>query len=145
MWLQGELPTLVDRLMLTRNCSVSVLLRQPALIRWTTYMDECLKQLENGSTSYAGDKWTCSVARLQRIMEEIKFMLDLDGESPNISFAEPRVQYQVKMFESQLSNWRQTVPADIDQRKALINESGAILMIYRCCRAFGIFGQPISS
>ena len=96
-------------------CSVSILLRHPSLVRWSSYLEESVQSLSQPD-SLPGDKWLACLCNLQHIAEEVAIVFNMDDGTSMISFAETKTQYHLKAFEKQLARWRQDVPQHIDKR-----------------------------
>ncbi|KAK1145004.1 hypothetical protein N8T08_004719 [Aspergillus melleus] len=85
---------------------VSTSLRRPILVRWSSYMDECVEVLERSPDALPTDKVMVHWAKLAHIIEEINMQFVGDETTANIAFVDPKFQYTLKVFEKQLEQWR---------------------------------------
>ncbi|THC90614.1 hypothetical protein EYZ11_009929 [Aspergillus tanneri] len=85
---------------------VSTSLRRPILVRWSSYMDECVEILEKSPEALPTDKTMIHWAKLAQIIEEINMQFVGDDTAATVSFDEPKFQYTLKVFEKQLEQWR---------------------------------------
>ncbi len=90
-------------------------LRRPLLVRWSAYMDESLEVLAKAPDALPSDKWLAHVVRAQHIAEEVGYQFSMDDPPSDVSITEPKVQYQLKMFEKQLDEWRRSSTKDMPQ------------------------------
>lgn len=91
-------------------CNTSMGLRRPNLIRWTSYMKECLDVLESSPGAIKSDIVLCAWVRSQHIAEEIGYEFSMDDPSAKVSISDDKVNYALKKFEQDLANWRAEVP-----------------------------------
>lgn len=92
-------------------------LRRPNLIRWTSYMSECVDTLENSVDAAESDKVLCQWARSQHIAEQVGMQFSMDDPFASISISDTQVQFALKGFERDLERWSDQVPADVQRRK----------------------------
>lgn len=98
--------------------SVSMALRRPNLIRWTSFMDECIDVLETSPDACASDKSLCQWAKIQHIAEDIGIQFSMDDPSAQVWMSDPKVQYALKGFERQLEDWRKQLPTEFRTRES---------------------------
>lgn len=84
-------------------------LRQPNMMRFTSWMAECVECLENSSEAAPTDKRLAAWVKLQRIMEETVTSFALDDPDATVSLVDPRVQLRLKGFEKQLEEWKKNI------------------------------------
>ncbi|TAQ88992.1 hypothetical protein B7494_g2656 [Chlorociboria aeruginascens] len=94
-------------------CNASMGLRRPNLIRWTSYMADCIEVLESSPEAVLSDKLLCQWVRSQHIAEEIGTQFAMDDPTANISIADLKVQYALKGFERDLEKWSDQVPKEV--------------------------------
>ncbi|PLB51543.1 hypothetical protein P170DRAFT_353064 [Aspergillus steynii IBT 23096] len=85
---------------------VSTSLRRPILVRWSSYMDECVEVLEKSPDASPTDKSMIHWAKLAHIIEEINMQFVGDDATATGAFVDPKFQYTLKVFEKQLEQWR---------------------------------------
>ncbi|GIJ81522.1 hypothetical protein Asppvi_000021 [Aspergillus pseudoviridinutans] len=88
------------------NHSVSVILHHPPLIRFSPYIDECLKFFSEGPAPAATDLTLCSLIRLTQITEDVSLLFHLDDPTATISIDDPRTQYLLKFLNTRLEEWK---------------------------------------
>jgi hypothetical protein len=98
-------------------CSASMGLRRPNLIRWTTFMADCVDVLENSPDAVPSDKVLCQLVRSQHIAEEIGTQFSMDDPMANISIADAKVQHALKGFERDLEKWSSQIPREVRSSK----------------------------
>lgn len=76
------------------------------MLRFTTFMSECLEVLETSPDAAPTDKRLAAYVRIQRIMEECVTSFSLDDPGNTVSLADERVQHMLKAYEKQLASWK---------------------------------------
>lgn len=99
-------------------CNASMGLRRPNLIRWTSFMADCLDVLEHSPEAAPSDKALCQWVRSQHIAEEIGTQFCMDDPVATVSIADSTVQYALKGFERDLEKWSSQVPPDVQSRES---------------------------
>lgn len=99
-------------------CNASMGLRRPNLIRWTSFMAECVDVLQTSSEALPSDMALCQWVKSQQIAEEVGTQFSMDDPSATISIADPKVQYALKGFERELEKWSSQVPPESASRKS---------------------------
>jgi len=97
--------------------STALSLRRPNLIRWTNYMDECIEMLESSSEALPSDKLLCQHVKLQHINEDVCVSFSMDDPSATVTMSDSKVQYALRGFERNLSDWTKAVPKSIYNSK----------------------------
>ncbi len=100
--------------LLTNAYSIATMLRLPSLVKFSPHVEECLHVLSTSPYAAPSDKWLCATVNLQRISEQVSIAFDMDDPGADVNFAQPRVQYQLKIFERQLENWQASFDCAVD-------------------------------
>lgn len=90
--------------------------RRQNLIRWTPHMDECLRDLENSKEALLSDKSLCQWVKLQRLADDLGTQISPDDAS-HIDTSDQKIQYALKGFERQMSEWGKQKSAEITSRE----------------------------
>lgn len=85
--------------------SVSMSLRLPNMLRFTTWMAECVEVLRMSPNAAPTDKAFIAWVELQRIVEDCAMNFGLDSDE-TVSLADERTQLKLKTTEKQLEAWR---------------------------------------
>lgn len=116
--------------------SITMVLRRPILLRWTKYMEESVKMLETSSEALPSDKLLCQQVKMAHIGENISVQFCMDDPAAEVSIAEPKVIYALKIFENELHALREENSrlGDVDRMSKLstIVFSLLIIMQRRC-------------
>ena len=83
------------------------------MLRFNSWMRECLSFLENSPMSTVFDKRLAARVRLQNIAEEFASALSLDDPDDTSIVLDSRTQLTVKAFERRLTEWRERLDPDI--------------------------------
>ncbi|KAL9097948.1 MAG: hypothetical protein Q9163_006295 [Psora crenata] len=89
--------------------TVSMSLRLPNALRFTSYMAECLDVLETSPDAAPTDRRLAAWIRIQRIVEECVDSFSLDDAENTASLAEGRVQALLRGYEKQMEAWGKTL------------------------------------
>jgi hypothetical protein len=100
-------------------CNASMGLRRPNLIRWTSFMADCVDVLENSPDALPSDRTLCQWVKSQQIAEEVGTSFSMDDPGATVSIADQKVQYALKGFERELDKWSSQVPPESASRKPL--------------------------
>ena len=84
---------------------MSMALRHPNLIQWSSYIEECLEFFATSTDILPYDGWLCDLVRNQHIAEEVSIQFSMDDPASTISLEDPKVKFLLKSFEQQLENW----------------------------------------
>lgn len=90
--------------------------RRLNLTRWTSYLDECLYDLETSDNALPSDKTFCQWVKLQRLADDLGTQLSTD----DISYAgisDIKIQIALKGFERQMTDWKKQKPAEVISRQ----------------------------
>lgn len=99
---------------LTTNTAMA--LHRPFLIRWTSFMSECLDVLEGSPDAAPSDKYFCHLVRTHQLAEEIGFQFCMDDPTVAVNLSDYMTQHKVRGFERELEKHRQGVSHDLMQR-----------------------------
>ena len=89
--------------------SVSLSLRLPNALRFTSHMSECLDVLESSPDAAPTDRRFAAWVRIQRIIEECVNSFSLDDPESTVSLSDVRNQNLLKGYEKQLAEWRKNL------------------------------------
>jgi hypothetical protein len=98
-------------------CNASMGLRRPNLIRWNSFMDNCLEFFETSPEAAPSDRILCDWVRNQHIAEEIGTQFSMDDPTATVNIADSKVQFAMKGFERDLEKWSSHVPEESRPRK----------------------------
>lgn len=103
----------VDNLtMLISACSLSMGLRLPNMLRFTSWMAECVDFLETSAEAAPTDKRFTAWVRLHHIIEDCAMSLGLDDSDETVSLDNERAQLMLKGAEKQLAAWKTRVTSE---------------------------------
>jgi RalA-binding protein 1 len=100
---------------LATNCALS--LHRPVLIRWTSFMNECIEVLETDPDAAPTDKLFCHLIRAHRLMEDVNSQFMADDEGRSVSIGDSRTQFTLRGLERDLEKCKSAVPSDIMDRE----------------------------
>lgn len=86
--------------------SVSMSLRLPNFLRWSSWMADCSEVLRTSPDAEPTDKRFVAWVQLQRIVEECGTNFALDSPDDTVSLADERAQLMLQNYEKQLEAWR---------------------------------------
>lgn len=101
---------------LTTNTAMA--LHRPFLLRWTSFMAECLDVLESSPEAAPSDKYFCHLVRTHQLAEEIGFQFCMDDPTVAVNLSDYMTQHKVRGFERELEKHRQEVSRELMQRKS---------------------------
>lgn len=93
--------------------SVAVNMRRPNMLRFNSWMKECVNFLENLPMATVFDKRLIARVRLQNIAEEFASSLSLEDPDDSSIVLDSRTQLTVKAFERRLKTWKESVEPEI--------------------------------
>jgi hypothetical protein len=97
--------------------NTAMALHRPNLIRWNSFMTECVDILESSPEAAPTDKYFCHLVWTHKLAEEVGIQFDMDDPSANINIADSRTQYALRGFERDLEKYRNSVPEELRQRE----------------------------
>lgn len=86
--------------------------RRSNLTRWTSYIDECLHDLETSEDALPSDKTLCQWVKLQRLADDLGTQMSTDDIS-HAGISDLKIQYALRGFERQISDWKKQKPAEV--------------------------------
>lgn len=93
--------------------------RRVNLTRWTSYIDECLHDLETSEDALPSDKTFCQWVKLQRLADDLGTQISTEDIS-HVGISDPKVKYALKGFERQISDWKKQKPAEVNSGKVFL-------------------------
>ncbi|KAI4859761.1 hypothetical protein F4820DRAFT_141743 [Hypoxylon rubiginosum] len=90
--------------------NVSMALHRPNLIRWQSFMTECMDILESSPQAASTDRYLCHLVWTHRLAEEVGIQFSMDDPSVFINITEQKVQYALRGFERDLSKYSESIP-----------------------------------
>jgi hypothetical protein len=87
-------------------------MRRPNMLRYNSWIDECLEVLANHTNAYPLDKILVGWVKLLKITEEIHTTLSFEDLGNIVCLSETRVKLMVNGFEKALETWRKNVEPD---------------------------------
>jgi hypothetical protein len=99
---------------LTVNTAMA--LHRPFLLRWTSFMAECVDILESSPEAAPTDKYFCHLVWTHRLAEEIGFQFCMDDPSVTVSLSDHMTQHRIRSFERELDKHKTQVPVELLQR-----------------------------
>lgn len=90
--------------------------RRLNLTRWTSYIDECLHDLETSEDALPSDTTFCQWVKLQRLADDLGTQISTDDIS-HAGISDLKIQLALKGFERQISDWKKQKPAEVTSRK----------------------------
>ncbi|PSK60329.1 hypothetical protein B9Z65_479 [Elsinoe australis] len=101
--------------------AIAMSLRRPNLIRWSTYMQECIDFLETSPDALPSDRLFVEYVRLQKTCEDIcvSFQMD-DASATTISISDPKVSYTLDVYEHKLKEWHSKLPEEYKSNPQLL-------------------------
>jgi hypothetical protein len=85
---------------------MSMALRNPMLIRWSSYIEECLEFFATSSAILPSDAWLCHLVRNQHIAEDVAMLFSMDDPASVVSLSDPKIKFLLRSFEQRLENWK---------------------------------------
>ena len=89
-------------------------------MKWTPYFDECLKLLAENGTESPADVLLVHIVRLQLVVEKIPQGSWHDGQVDIAGCFQAPVVFYVKALQTQISDVRRNIPAELQQNGELI-------------------------
>lgn len=99
---------------LTVNVAMS--LHRPFLLRWTSFMAECMDVLESSPDAAPTDKYFCHLVWTHQLAEEIGFQFCMDDPSISVNLSDHMTQHRIRSFERELEKHKTQLPAELMQR-----------------------------
>lgn len=102
------------------SSNVSMALHRPNLIRWQSFMTECMDILESSPDAAPTDRYLCHLVWTHRLAEDVGIQFSMDDPSVFINVSEQKVQYALRGFERDLSKYSESIPKS-DKRRTLVS------------------------
>jgi hypothetical protein len=84
-------------------------MRRPNMLRYNTWLGECLEVVANNPNPLPFDKYLVGWAQLSKIAEEIHSSFSFDDPGNMVNLSEPRVQIMLNSFVKALEAWRRSL------------------------------------
>ncbi|KAF2840991.1 hypothetical protein M501DRAFT_1002083 [Patellaria atrata CBS 101060] len=114
------------------SMSITMVHRRPMFLRFDKYLDECLSILQESPNAVASDRIMIQHVKLAHIAEEVAQHFAMDDASGDVSMADAKVQYQLKVMENQLRDCN----IDTDNISLRINKHVTNLYIHEIALHF---------
>jgi hypothetical protein len=98
-------------------CNASMGLRRPNLIRWSSYMGDCVDILESSPEAAPTDKILCHWVRSQHIAEEVGTRFSMDDPGATVNITDKSIQHALRNFELDLEKWTKSIPPEANTRE----------------------------
>ncbi|KAI1428057.1 hypothetical protein F5Y12DRAFT_71188 [Xylaria sp. FL1777] len=103
--------------------NVAMALHRPNLIRWQSFMTECMDILESSPAAAPSDKYLCHLVWTHRLAEEVGIQFSMDDPSIFVNITEQKVQYALRGFERDLAKYSESIPKEDKQPSLLLSFS----------------------
>ncbi|KAL2068025.1 hypothetical protein VTL71DRAFT_16123 [Oculimacula yallundae] len=131
--------------MITTGVALST--RRPNMLRYTTWIGECLGTLSSNPNASQMDKYLVSWVKLMKITEEIGLALGFDDVNNTASLSESRNQIAISGFQKTLQSWKSLAGPDVNgmyrvprnqkiQQSSCLLKSDAIMIQYHHSQLF---------
>lgn len=97
--------------------NTSMAMHRPNLVRWSSFMAECMDVLESSPDAAPTDKYLCHLVWCHKLAEDVGIQFSMDDPSTAVSIADARTQYALRAFERELDKYRKSIPDDMLLRK----------------------------
>ncbi len=104
--------------------NVAMALHRPNLIRWQSFMTECMDILESSPEAAPSDKYLCHLVWTHRLAEEVGIQFSMDDPSIFVNITEQKVQYALRGFERDLAKYSESIPREDKQRRYTASQVG---------------------
>ncbi|KAI0855821.1 hypothetical protein F4860DRAFT_495207 [Xylaria cubensis] len=108
--------------------NVSMALHRPNLIRWQSFMTECMDILESSPEAAPSDRYLCHLVWTHRLAEEVGIQFSMDDPSIFVNVTDQKVQYALRGFERDLAKYSDNIPKEDRQPSLLLSFS--VLNLY---------------
>jgi hypothetical protein len=100
--------------------NTSMALHRPNLIRWNSFMTECVDILESSPDAAPTDKYFCHLVWTHKLAEDVGIQFSMDDPGASINISDARTQYALRGFERDLEKYRSSVPEELRQRESFL-------------------------
>ncbi|KAI0399645.1 hypothetical protein F4802DRAFT_602770 [Xylaria palmicola] len=108
--------------------NVAMALHRPNLIRWQSYMTECMDILESSPEATLGDRYLCHLVWTHRLAEEVGCQFSMDDPCVSTDITDAKVQYALRGFEYSLTKYSKNIPEQ--ERKPSLLLGFSVLRLY---------------
>ena len=98
------------------STNTSIALHRPNLIRWSSFMTECLEVLETSPDAAPSDRYLCHLVWTHKLAEEVGIQFSIDDPSAALNVLDQQTQYALRGFERRLAKYRAGVPPEDQYR-----------------------------
>ncbi|KAH8891886.1 hypothetical protein GQ53DRAFT_647871 [Thozetella sp. PMI_491] len=92
--------------------NTAMALHRPNLIRWSSFMTECVDVLESSPEAAPTDRYLCHLVWTHRLAEEVAMQFSIDDPSSATNFSDKQTQYALRGFERNLEKYRNGLPPE---------------------------------
>lgn len=85
---------------------VAVTLRYQPMIRWSTYLEECLDFFATSPAALPTDQSLCALVKITHIMEDVATSFHMDDPASEVRIQDSSTQYSLKIFEKRIVDWK---------------------------------------
>lgn len=85
---------------------VAVTLRYQPMIRWSTYLEECLDFFATSPAALPTDQSLCALVKITHIMEDVATSFHMDDPASEVRIQDSSTQYSLKIFEKRIADWK---------------------------------------
>ncbi|KAF4967386.1 hypothetical protein FZEAL_10538 [Fusarium zealandicum] len=108
--------------------NTSMALHRPNLVRWNSFMAECVRILQSSPDAAPTDAYFCHLVWTHRLSEEVGIQFALDDQTTHISITELRTQWALRGLEQDLREYSASIPPDMLQ--PTLKMSFSVLSLY---------------
>ncbi|OIW34429.1 hypothetical protein CONLIGDRAFT_626432 [Coniochaeta ligniaria NRRL 30616] len=101
--------------------NTSMALHRPNLIRWNSFMTECVDILESSPDAAPTDKYFCHLVWTHKLAEEVGIQFAMDDPSATINIADSRTQYALRGFERDLEKYSSSISEEFRQPSLMLS------------------------
>lgn len=106
---------------------VAITLRYQPMIRWSTYIEECLEFFAKSPAALPSDQTLCALVKVTHVMEDVATSFHMDDPASDVRVEDPSTQYSLKIFEKRLADWKKECSKALQPELLAIIEGTAIL------------------
>ncbi|KUJ19893.1 uncharacterized protein LY89DRAFT_579809 [Mollisia scopiformis] len=101
------------------STGVSMSMRRPNMLRWNSWIGDCLETLERNSQASKWDHLLAAWVRILKITEEVGATFAFDDCSNMADLSEPRVQLTMTGLQKVAEAWKRNLPCEVFDNDAL--------------------------
>ncbi|KAI2626340.1 hypothetical protein GGS21DRAFT_529974 [Xylaria nigripes] len=99
--------------------NVAMALHRPNLIRWQSFMTECMEILQSSVESAPGDRYLCHLVWTHHLAEEVGVVFSLDDPSIIVNVTDRKIHHTLRLLERDLARYKQSLP-QVDKQPSLL-------------------------